>query len=68
MDIPFVKRVENAAFYRGDLPVLRLFIDEALGRVAAGKENVHKNWRGLPRVDDIYYLAIRLEAAAAIKT
>jgi hypothetical protein len=59
--------VEGSAEARGNPPVERRFITEALQRIADKLEVVPRYPTGSPTLKGIYDIATRLEAAAAIK-
>ncbi|MFA6295307.1 MAG: hypothetical protein WC666_02690 [Candidatus Paceibacterota bacterium] len=55
-----IEAVEGAAKIRGDLPLPRDFISEALERVNSGKEIVLRYPTGRPSLKGVYDIALRL--------
>jgi hypothetical protein len=60
--------VQAISVCRGDMPVPREFIDEALDRIDKGQEpNVERHSNGMPTMNGVYLIAARLEASTKAK-
>jgi hypothetical protein len=59
--------VEHAAKFRGETPVARRWIDEAIRRIDAGEETVARYPNGKPSLKGVFDIATRLESESAIK-
>jgi hypothetical protein len=63
-----VELVEGAAKARGDTPVPRRFIKEALQRIERNEEQVTRYLAGAPSLIEVYEIAMRLESESATQS
>ncbi len=63
----FAELVEGAAQARGNPPVARSFIEEALRKINANEVEVTKYPSGSPTLRAVYEVAVLLESEATVK-
>jgi len=60
MDQELIRMIEAAAEIRGELPVPRDFIVEALEKIGCGEETVERYPTGVPSLKDVFDIASKI--------